>query len=171
MTMRQPILALLGLSALLLASGPATAALGAGTPAPAFKTSSLGKENTPHALSDWQGKVVYLDFWASWCGPCRQSFPALDRLYGQYRETGLVVVGVNQDDQAGDADRFLARTPASFPLIRDKDHRIAEAYAVAGMPSAVLIDRKGVVRYIHRGFRAGDEQALEDWIKRLLGES
>lgn len=119
---------------------------------------------------DLKGKVIYVDFWASWCGPCRASFPVLDKLYGQHKDKGFVVVGVNQDDRPEDARLFLARIPASFPLLADPGHRLAEAFEVKGMPSAVLIDRKGIVRHVHRGFRAGDEREIAARIEQLLEE-
>jgi thiol-disulfide isomerase/thioredoxin len=122
------------------------------------------------ASQDLKGKVVYVDFWASWCGPCRASFPVLDKLYGRHKDKGFVVVGINQDDRPEDARLFLSRIPASFPLLADPEHRLAEAFEVKGMPSAVLIDRLGIVRHVHRGFRAGDEQELATRIEQLLEE-
>jgi peroxiredoxin len=94
----------------------------------------------------------------------------LDKLYGQHKDKGFVVVGVNQDDRPEDARLFLSRIPASFPLLADPEHRLAETFAVKGMPSAVLIDRKGIVRHVHRGFRAGDEKELAARIEQLLEE-
>lgn len=147
----------------------AAQALAPAASAPAFAAQYLDK---PGRLSsqELKGKVVYVDFWASWCGPCRASFPALDKLYGQHKDKGFVVVGVNQDDRPEDARLFLARIPASFPLLADPEHRLAEDFAVKGMPSAILIDRKGIVRHVHRGFRAGDEKEIAARVEQLLEE-
>lgn len=117
-----------------------------------------------------KGKVVYVDFWASWCGPCRASFPVLDKLYGQHKDKGFVVLGINQDDRAEDAQVFLDRIPVGFPLLVDPEHRLAEDFEVKGMPSAILIDRKGIVRHVHRGFRSGDEKEIATRIEKLLEE-
>lgn len=153
---------------LLLASASALA-LAPASHAPALSGPYLNRSGSLSG-EELKGKVVYVDFWASWCGPCRASFPVLDKLYGQHKDQGFVVVGINQDDQAGDARSFMARLPVGFPLIADPEHRLAEAFDVKGMPSAVLIDRKGIVRHVHRGFRSGDEKDIAARIEKLLGE-
>lgn len=138
--------------------------------APAFAAPLIGSSGQldTRALA---GKVYYIDFWASWCGPCRASFPMLDKLYARHREQGFVVVGVNQDERLDDAQRFIDRIPVNFPLIADADHRIAESYKVSGMPSGILVDRSGVVRHVMRGFRGGEEEHLAGLIARLVGEA
>lgn len=138
--------------------------------APPFSAPLIGKSGQLDTR-DLSGKVYYVDFWASWCAPCRASFPALDKLYVRHRERGFVVVGVNQDDTPDDARRFLERIPVSFPLIVDSDHRIARAYAVSGMPSGILVDRQGVVRHVVRGFRGGEEALLATLVAQLVGEA
>jgi peroxiredoxin len=122
------------------------------------------------ALSATRGKVVYVDFWASWCVPCRLSMPALDDLYGRKGQRGFVVVGVNKDVAAGDARRFLDRVPVHFPLVSDADDAIARAFAVKAMPSGYLIDRKGTIRHVHRGFTPETAAALDREIEELLKE-
>lgn len=112
-------------------------------------------------LSALRGRVVYLDFWASWCTPCRLSFPWMGTLQQRHGRRGLVVVAVNLDARRADAEAFLARHPAGFALAFDPAGRSAEAFAVRGMPSSVLIDATGRVRWTHRGFRTDEADALE----------
>lgn len=168
-TLKKPLLTLAGaLFSLALHVTPASALMPAAH-APALSGPYLNKTGQLDG-AELKGKVVYVDFWASWCGPCRASFPALDQLYGQHKDKGFVVVGINQDDRLEDARGFMARLPVGFPLIADPEHRLAEAFEVKGMPSAILVDRKGVVRHVHRGFRAGDEKEIAAHIEKLLGE-
>jgi peroxiredoxin len=107
-----------------------------------------------------KGKVVYVDFWASWCTPCLRSMPALRTLYGNHKDQGFVVIGVNKDVSGAEAERFLRRFPVSFPLVADADDAVAKAFDVKTMPSGYLIDRSGVVRQVLRGFTAETETAL-----------
>ncbi|MDX1802514.1 MAG: TlpA disulfide reductase family protein, partial [Alcanivorax sp.] len=97
-------------------------------------------------------KVIYVDFWASWCGPCRRSFPWLNEMQKRYGDRGFTVVGVNLDPKRDDANRFLAAYPASFPLVFDPDGAYAEKYSLKGMPSAVLLNADGKVLARHVGF-------------------
>lgn len=115
-------------------------------------------DGLPAALSAHAGKVVYLDFWASWCGPCAQSFPWLNAMQARYGKD-LTVVGVNVDTDAAAADRFLQQHPARFAIVRDPDGALPERYRIEGMPSSVILDRDGKVLHRHTGFRA--EQAAE----------
>jgi len=154
---------------LMLVSGAARAAVGTDAPAPGFSAPHLLKQSTVK-LDDFRGKVIYLDFWASWCPPCRSAFPKIDRIYAKYRERGFDVVAVNQDQELGEALRFVEKQPTSFTLVADRDHSIAERYGVKAMPSAYLIDRKGVVRHIHRGFKQDSAAELEQQIVALLEE-
>jgi cytochrome c biogenesis protein CcmG/thiol:disulfide interchange protein DsbE len=118
-----------------------------------------------------RGKVVYVDFWASWCAPCRVSFPILDALGAKHGAQGFAVVGVNQDDAAKDRDAFMKRVRVKFTLVEDGDHKIAKAYDVKAMPSGYLIDRKGTVRYVHAGFDGSSRDKLETQILQLLKET
>lgn len=114
------------------------------------------------------GKVVYLDFWASWCSPCRSSFPWMDALSQKYKNKGLLIVGVNKDQEIADAKLFLDKHPVSFMLARDPQDNLAKTLGVMAMPTSFLIDRKGIVRSTHTGFRASDQEALEKEITTLL---
>jgi thiol-disulfide isomerase/thioredoxin len=121
-------------------------------------------------LKDLRGSVVYVDFWASWCVPCRQSMPSLEALYRKYRGRGFRVVGVNKDVARADALRFLKRIEVSFPLVADGDDAVAQAFDVRAMPSGYLVDRKGIVRFVHRGFTAETAAELPAEIESLLGK-
>jgi cytochrome c biogenesis protein CcmG/thiol:disulfide interchange protein DsbE len=122
-------------------------------------------------LSAYRGKVVYVDFWASWCAPCRESFPWLDGLVREYASKNLVVIGVNVDKDRDRAERFLNETPADFPIVYDPHGDLAAAYKVAGMPSAILIDRAGHVRFQHAGFSAKQKGLYEEQLQTLLAEA
>ncbi|MFA7242156.1 MAG: redoxin family protein [Sulfuricellaceae bacterium] len=154
---------------LMLASVTAWAGVAADAPAPGFSAPHLLKPSMMK-LDDYRGRVVYVDFWASWCPSCRSAFPKIDRIYAKYRERGFDVVAVNQDQELGEALRFAEQQPISFTLVTDRDHSIAERYGVKAMPSAYLIDRKGVVRHIHRGYKQDSAAALEKQIVALLEE-
>jgi cytochrome c biogenesis protein CcmG/thiol:disulfide interchange protein DsbE len=150
-------------------AGMATAfrahAVEAGQAAPAVE---LPGSKGPVSLAQWQGKLVYLDFWASWCGPCRQSFPWMNDMQARYGERGLQVVAVNLDARRGDGEKFLAQVPASFPVAFDPNGETARRYAIKGMPSSVLIGPDGRVVRVHEGFRPEQRQALEAAIVAAL---
>jgi len=122
-------------------------------------------------LSAYRGKVVYLDFWASWCTPCRRSFPWLDGLVRQFGKYDLVVIGVNMDQSNELAKNFLEDTPANFPIFYDPQGTIATTFKITGMPSAVLIDRTGQVRFQHVGFSDSTKDEYETHVRELLGET
>src|SRR5271168_2824701 len=111
---------------------------------------------SPLDLTSLRGKVVYLDFWASWCGPCKQSFPWMETLKGTYDRQGLTVIAVNLDMDRADADKFLDRFRPTFEVRFDPKGELAAFYKVQAMPSSVLIDRHGVTRFTHEGFRPVD---------------
>lgn len=121
-------------------------------------------------LQRYHGKVVYVDFWASWCGPCVKSFPFLNRLNRDYRNQGLEVLGINLDENIEDAAIFLARYPAEFTIAVDPDKDCPKEFSVQGMPSSYLIDRQGRIRRVHLGFRPDDAGPLRTEIERLLNE-
>ncbi len=121
-------------------------------------------------LSAYRGKVVYIDFWASWCGPCKQSFPWLDGLMQSYGSQNFVVIGVNVDKDRERADRFLNDFPAVFPIVYDPKGELASTYKVSGMPSGILIDRTGHVRFQHAGFSDKQKGPYEEQLQSLLAE-
>ena len=140
----------------------------AGTPASEFSLSSLAGQ--PVTLSQFKGNVVLVNFWATWCGPCQQEMPLLDQMYKKYKPAGFTLLGVNVDKEAPAVKELLARKPVSFPVLLDPQNSVSRAYNVADMPSSVIIDRKGNVRYIHRGYRPGDENEYQDRIRQLIRE-
>ena len=148
----------------------AASALDAGAPLPALSAPRLGEGGAAVDLAALRGKVVYVDFWASWCVPCRLSMPTLDAMYKKNGPRGFVVVGFNKDVEAADAQRFLQRVPVSFPLAQDPKDAAARAFDVKAMPSGYLADRKGVVRKVHRGFTQETAASLEREIDELLKE-
>jgi len=139
-------------------------------PAPAFELPLIANAEGILSLEALKGSVTYLDFWASWCGPCRLSLPALDALYQELGGQGLKVVAVSVDVVEEDALDFLARYPVSYPVVIDTGGTVPERYDVNGMPSGYLIDREGKVRAVHVGFKRGDEVALRQEISALLAE-
>jgi thiol-disulfide isomerase/thioredoxin len=121
-------------------------------------------------LSAFRGKVVYLDFWASWCGPCKQSFPWMQSMKDTYERQGLTVIAVNLDMDRANADKFLDRFRPTFEVRFDPKGELAEFYKVQAMPSSVLIDRHGVTRFAHAGFRPIDGPTYEAQVQELLAE-
>ncbi|MDP9012400.1 MAG: TlpA family protein disulfide reductase [Pseudomonadota bacterium] len=121
-------------------------------------------------LTPYRGKVVYVDFWASWCAPCKQSFPWLDNLVREYGPQNFVVIGVNVDKDRDRAARFLNETRADFPIVYDPKGELATAYKVTGMPSGILIDRSGQVRFQHAGFSEKQKGLYEEQLHTLLAE-
>lgn len=136
--------------------------------APDFTLKSL--DGTNLRLEEYRGKVVLINFWASWCGPCRQEMPVLDRLHQRYADTGFAVLGVNVEGQEAPARALLAKMPVSFPVLIDEGQKVSEQYDLEAMPSTVVIDRDGVVRYVHRGYTPGDEAGYVEMVKQLIGE-
>ena len=154
----------LSLASLLFAAG--AAAVGAGDAAPVFALPTAGGDTV--ALEALRGRVVYVDFWASWCGPCRRSFPWMSEMQQRYGARGFTVVGINVDKRRPDALRFLEQTPAGFAIVFDETGRTPAAYAVKGMPSSYLIDAEGNVAAVESGFRDEQKAPLEERIRTLL---
>jgi cytochrome c biogenesis protein CcmG/thiol:disulfide interchange protein DsbE len=121
-------------------------------------------------LAPLRGRVVYLDFWASWCGPCRQSFPWMETMKSTYEAQGLEIVAVNLDRDRADADKFLNQLHPTFDVRFDPKGELAEFYKLRGMPSSVLIDRHGTARFTHVGFRPIDGTIYEAQVRELLAE-
>jgi thiol-disulfide isomerase/thioredoxin len=137
-------------------------------PAPSFTLSSSAGQNV--SLSEYKGQVVMLNFWASWCGPCRQEMPLLESIYKKYNKMGFTLLGVNVEPNSQAANDWLKATPVSFPILYDKDSKVSKLYDVAGMPSTVIIDRSGNLRVLHRGYKPGDENEYLDSIRSLIRE-
>jgi len=152
-----------------LGAAPDLSAVERGQPAPAFEGALLS-DGAPARLADLRGKVVYLDFWASWCGPCRQSLPWMEKVRGEFAPAGFEVFAVNVDEDPADGLRFLRRYPVSFPVLGDARGAIAALYDVQDMPSSYLIDRRGAVRHVHRGFNRDDAARLRARIAQLVAE-
>ena len=136
--------------------------------APDFTLKSLDGSNL--RLEEYRGQVVLINFWASWCGPCRQEMPLLDRLHQRYEDTGFAVLGVNVEGEVGPARDIVDKTKVSFPVLIDTGQQVSERYNLEAMPSTIVVDRDGVVRYIHRGYKPGDESKYVQVVKELIRE-
>jgi cytochrome c biogenesis protein CcmG, thiol:disulfide interchange protein DsbE len=139
------------------------ACLGVLLAAPSYARAHLG-------LKELRGRVVYVDFWASWCTPCRESFPWMNALESTYGNQGLTVVAVDLDHDRADAQRFLRAFRPNFQVIFDPTGTLAQRFKVIGMPTSVLIDREGNVRYIHVGFLLKQRAEYERQVRELLAE-
>jgi peroxiredoxin len=158
------------LRALALTSALATSSLvgASASIAPSFTLPSRSGDSV--SLDKLKGQVVMLNFWASWCGPCRQEMPLLDQMHKRYSSLGFTLIGVNVEANTKDAERWLKDTPVSFPVLFDRDSKVSKLYDVSAMPSTVFIDRKGNLRYLHRGYKPGDESEYLNQIRALLKE-
>jgi peroxiredoxin len=136
-----------------------------GAPAPEFELKEVAGGGD-QSLAAYSGKVVIVDFWATWCEPCKQSFPAYQKLVDQMNGE-LVVVGVSQDDDATGIAAFRSETGAKFPLVWDEGKGVAKSYDPPSMPTAFIVDKSGIVRFVHVGYRAGDEATLEEEVRSL----
>lgn len=135
-----------------------------------YAASSEAVQPADFDLGAYKGKVVYLDFWASWCGPCKESFPYMQGLKKSFAKDGLEIVAVNVDRSQSRADAFLNQMQADLPVIYDPKGEIAKAFKVKDMPTSILIDRKGRVRYVHDGFHAEKTPAYDSHLMELLHE-
>ncbi len=152
----------------LAASALAQAAVTPQSAAPDFTLKRVDGPNL--RLQEQRGQVVLVNFWATWCGPCRQEMPHLNRLYDKYRASGFTLLGVNIDDDPKQAVQTAARLGLRFPVLLDADKAVTRLYDLGSMPATVLIDRDGRVRYLHRGYREGMEEAYERQIRELVKE-
>jgi thiol-disulfide isomerase/thioredoxin len=157
---------LLGLVALLVAGLLAINANA--TPAPDFTLLSSSGENV--RLAEQRGQVVMLNFWASWCGPCRQEMPLLEEMSKRYSAAGFVLYGVNVEEDNTDAKKLIKQLGVTFPILYDPESKASSIYNVDAMPTTVLIDKKGVIRYVNRGYKAGDEVKYREQIRELIKE-
>jgi peroxiredoxin len=158
----------LALAAALWASTPVPAAVTPQAAAPDFTLKSAEGRNL--RLQEQRGQVVLVNFWASWCGPCKQEMPHLNRLYDKYRASGFTLLAVNIDDDAKHGAATAARWGLRFPVLLDAEKTVTRLYDLGAMPSTVLIDRDGRVRYLHRGYREGVEDIYERQIRELVKE-
>ena len=166
--MRSLIVTLFCILVTAAATSPATAAIAPQGTAPDFTLRSTEGRNL--RLQEQRGQVVLVNFWASWCGPCRQEMPQLNRLYDKYRSAGFVMLGVNIDDDPRAATNTAARWGVKFPVLLDADKAVSKRYDLGSMPATVLIDRDGKVRFLHRGYREGVEDDYERQIRELVKE-
>jgi thiol-disulfide isomerase/thioredoxin len=121
-------------------------------------------------LDELKGQVVMVNFWATWCGPCRQEMPLLEQIQQKYEPLGFTVVGINVEPDSAAAQTWLKGVGVTFPILFDRENAVAAAFGVEGMPSTVFIDRAGNVRYVHRGYKPGDEAKYSDMIRSLVKE-
>ena len=154
------------LTPLVLAAGLLIGASALAAPAPEFTLSNTAGQAV--SLTQLRGKVVYLDFWASWCGPCRQSFPWMNEMLSKYQAQGLEIVAVNLDTSRADADTFLEKNPAAFSVVFDPTATLPPQYGVKGMPTSYLIDASGEIILQHSGFNASHRESLEASIQQAL---
>ena len=165
MNLARTLLSLTAAGALALSLN--AAALEVGQPAPPLSLPDAA--GTPLDLKALQGKVVYVDFWASWCGPCRHSFPWMNAMQEKYGPQGFAILGINLDEEPADAAGFLAKMPAKFQVLYDRSGASPTAYGVKGMPTSVLIGRDGKVLFQHIGFTKEGSVGLEDAIATAVG--
>lgn len=175
----------LGLVCMLAAGGAQMALADKSAGYPAAKSKQLyadndfrGKQAPKLQVEKWidgpapdtKGKVVLIDFWATWCGPCRQEMPLLEQIQTRYEPLGFTIVGINVEPDSDAAQAWLTKVPVTFPILFDRENKVAESFGVDGMPSTVFIDRTGAVRYVHRGYRPGDEAKYADMVRSLVKE-
>jgi thiol-disulfide isomerase/thioredoxin len=137
-------------------------------PAPNLTLKTL--DNSDLKISNMKGDVVYVDFWATWCPPCRQSFPWMEEMYQRYSNLGFKIVAISLDNKRDVIDQFLKTMTTSFTIAHDPGGESANAFKVKGMPSSYLIDRKGNIHLAHMGFNERDKEKLESMIKDLIAK-
>ena len=138
------------------------------TSAPDFTLKRVDGRNL--RLSEYRGEVVLINFWASWCGPCRQEMPILSDLHERYKSLGFTVLGINVEEDSTDARRLLGKMPVSFPVLLDNTSSVSKQYDVVAMPSTVLVDRNGNMRYLHKGYKPGLEEQYLRQVRELIRE-
>ncbi len=150
-------------------SSNATAAVDASKiPAPDFTLKSNSGKNIK--LSELRGQVVIVNFWASWCSPCLQEMPLLEQLYKKYQPLGFTLLGVDVEEDSSAAIKWLKEVKVSFPILFDNENIVTERYHVSAMPTTVIIDRDGNIRYIHLGYTPGIEKTYQQQVRALLKE-
>ena len=137
-------------------------------PAPDFTLKSRSGENLK--LSEYRGDVVMINFWASWCGPCRQEMPLLEEIYQKYSDLGFELLAVNVEEDSSKADDLLRDVRVTFPILFDNTNKVSKLYKVVAMPSTVIVDRDGNIRYLHKGYLPGYEEEYRKQVKELIRE-
>lgn len=150
-----------------LLSAPLLAGEASG-PAADFSLPSRG--GPPVSLSALRGQVVLINFWATWCGPCRKEMPLLEQIQKKYAPLGFTMLGINVEEDTTQMEAFLGDVPVTFPVLLDPANQVSKLYDVAAMPSTVIVDRKGNIRFIHQGYQPGDENRYQDVIRQLIRE-
>ena len=159
------ILLVLTFFVLLIPTGYADNIKGA---APDFTLKSRSGENIK--LSELRGEVVMINFWASWCAPCRQEMPLLEELYKKYSDLGFTLLAVNVEEDSSKADILLKDIPVTFPVLYDNTNKVTKLYKVVAMPSTIIVDRDGNMRYLHRGYLPGYEEEYRKQVSELIRE-
>jgi len=136
--------------------------------APNFTLKSRSGKNIK--LSELRGQVVMLNFWASWCGPCRKEMPILEQIHKKYKRLGFTLLGVNVEENTRDAINYLKDVKVTFPILFDNRQKTSKLYNVSAMPTTVIIDRNGNKRFIHKGYKPGYENEYKKQIKKLVRE-
>ncbi len=136
--------------------------------APNFTLKNLDGKNIK--LSELSGDVVLINFWASWCGPCLQEMPLLNAIHKKYEPLGFTVLGVNVEENSANAKAFLAERGVDFPILLDSKNQVSKLYDVVAMPTTVVVDRDGNMRFLHQGYKAGDENEYRKMVKKLVRE-
>ena len=137
-----------------------------GSKVPGFTLQSADGGNVK--LSEFRGKVVLINYWATWCGPCRQELPELDKIHKQFSAKGFTMLGINIDNKPKNAIKMLKRLKIKFPVVFDPKKKVSEQMNVDAMPFTILVDQSGVARYVHRGYVSGDENKYRSEIKKVL---
>jgi thiol-disulfide isomerase/thioredoxin len=137
-------------------------------PAPRFSLNSMAGKMV--SLDQYKGQVVMINFWASWCGPCRQEMPILEKLHTKYKPMGFSMIGVNVEPDSELAKNWLKATPVTFPILFDTKSEVSKLYSVPGMPTTVIVDRKGNLRWMHQGYKPGVENEYLNQIRALVRE-
>lgn len=139
-----------------------------GAPAPDFTLKSQAGDNVK--LSELVGNVLLINFWASWCGPCKEEMPLLEEIHQKYKDLGFSVVAINVDENTALAEKFLSTISVTFPVLYDNSAKVSQLYDVDAMPTTVMVDRDGNMRFFHKSFKAGYEKHYEQEVKALVRE-
>jgi thiol-disulfide isomerase/thioredoxin len=148
----------------------AVPAISADATGPAAEFNLQSRVGEAVSLSSLKGQVVLINFWATWCGPCRKEMPLLEQIQKKYAPLGFTMLGVNVEEDTRLMEAFLKDVPVTFPILLDPANGVSKLYNVSAMPSTVIVDRKGNVRFIHQGYQTGDESKYQDMIRQLIRE-